>query len=531
MDRQTVIAGETRQVTRAAALISVGNVTSRVLGLVREMAKSYFFGAGGAVSAYDVAAQVPTMIYDLLAGQMLSSAIVPVFSDYASPEKRNDLWLMLNLMLTLLSLFLGGLIVLIEVAAPAVARLLSGGLPPEYLELATQMIRVTTPAILFLNVAGLFSGALYALQRFERPAFLGTISNATLLLVVVVLALNGTGPISLAFGLLTASIVQVIFQWSALRDAHIRFVSPFTRHPALRTISRLYLPIGLGLIVDQAAVALSFNLASRTGPSGIAWMKLAATIIQLPLGMVVTAISIAVLPTLSQYATNAEEEPFSATLAQGVRMVMALVLPAAVLLLILAEPMVALLFQRGSFMPTDTPATAMALRFNLLGLIFAALDQPLIFAFYARKDTWTPALVGIGTVVFYTLLALGLTLFPPINLNLLILANSFKLTAHALAMLWLYNRKIGALGPYHVINTSLRALAAAVIMALPVAGIVWGLQQSGLKGTPAVLTQVVVAGGVGAVIYVLLLRMLKVKEITLLVQALLSRWQQAKTKM
>ena len=117
MGQETIVSSEARQVTRAAALISIGNVSSRVLGLVREMVKSYFFGAGGAVSAFDVAAQVPTMLYDLLVGGMLSSALVPVFSDYVRPERRAELWRLVRPLLSLLTLFLCALTLGLQWAA------------------------------------------------------------------------------------------------------------------------------------------------------------------------------------------------------------------------------------------------------------------------------------------------------------------------------------------------------------------------------------------------------------------------------
>ncbi len=523
MEQETIVSSEARQVTRAAALVSIGSMSSRVLGLVREIAKAYFFGAGGAVSAFDVAAQVPTMLYDLLIGGLLSSALVPVFSDYVRPERRAELWRLLSLLLSLLTVFLGVLIVGIEIAAPTVARVLGGGLTPEYLTLAAQMIRITTPAILFLNVAGLLSGVLYALQRFQRPAFLGAVSNATLVIVVVLLGRSPLKERSLAVGLLAGSLMQIVFQLGDLRDAQLRFISPLAGHPALRTIGALYLPIGLGLIVDQMAVALSFNLASRTGPSGIAWMKQAATLIQLPLGMIVTAISIAILPALSRYANAAEEERFRATLAQGLRLVLVLVLPAATLMLILAEPLIALLLQRGNFLPADTEAVAIALRFNILGMVFAALDQPLIFAFYARKDTWTPALVGVATTAIYAILALVPMLAGQLTLPLLILANSGKLTCHALLMLALFIRKVGDLTPYDLKHTLRLALGASLVMAPLVIAGNWGAQQLGQTGFEGALLQVALAGGTGVLIYLILMRHMGLEELQLLQDMLVKR--------
>jgi putative peptidoglycan lipid II flippase len=510
--------GESQKVTRAAVLIFIGNTVSRALGLVRDMAKSYFFGAGGAVSAFDVAAQVPTMFYDQFVGGLLNSALVPVFSDYAHDEDRTELWRVLGFVLSLITLVLGVLVLFVEIAAPWIARMLGKGLDPQYLDLAATMIRITAPAVFFLNMAGLFSSVLYALQRFTLPAFTAAVFNATV--IVVIFAGHKTLETrALAVGWLCASIAQMLFQWPGLRGARLRLRLSLPLHPALVKMGQLYLPIGLGLLVDQAAVALSFNIASQTGPSGIAWMKYAATLIQLPLGLIVTAISIAILPTLSRYATNADEDAFCATLAQGLRLVLILVIPAAMALLVMGKPIVALIFQRGEFLPSDTVATVEALRFSILGLVFAALDQPLVFAFYARKNTWTPALVGVGTVALYVVLAVVPTLFGQPQLWALILANSFKLMAHALLMLYLFTRKVGSLRPHHVGQTTLSALGASIVMAIPVMITLLVLKSSVPAGAWGYLIRVLAASGVGGSTYLLLLRLMDVEELVLLRQA------------
>ncbi|MHB1319090.1 MAG: murein biosynthesis integral membrane protein MurJ [Anaerolineae bacterium] len=530
MTEQGGLSTEARRVSRAAILMSVGNVASRALGLVREMTKSYFFGAGGAVSAFDVATQVPTMLNDQLVGGMLSSSLVPVFSDYARSEDREELWRVFGHVFTIIALLLAGLVVFLEFAAPSVARVLGRGLAPEYLDLATSMIRITAPAVFLLNVAGLFSAVLYAMQRFRLPAFTSAVYNATMVAVIILYGRSSLGTRSLAVGLLAATLAQAAFQIPGLyrmrpRGARLpaserRLPSLFPLHPALVQMGRLYLPIGAGLLVDQAAVALSFNLASRTGPSGIAWMKYAATLIQFPLGLVVTAVSVAILPTLSRYAAAVDEDAFRRTLAQGLRLVLILVLPAAVGLLVMAEPLVAVALQRGEFMRTDTLATAQVLRFSILGLVFAALDQPLIFAFYARKDTWTPALVGVGTVVFYVIIALLPTQLHAPRLWELILANSLKLMAHALLMLLLFTRKVGSLASYRLGHTTLIALGASLAMILPMLGVLRGLEPLVPSGSLGYLMRIAAATSVGALIYFALMRLLGVEEIRLMRQAL-----------
>lgn len=520
MTEQDGLSGEARRVTRAAVLISIGNVASRALGLVREMAKSYFFGAGGAVSAFDVASQVPTMIYDQLVGGMLSASLVPVFTDYADADDREALWEVLGHVYSIIVLILGTLVILLEVAAPVVARMLGKGLSPEYLQMATTMIRITAPAVFFLNVAGLLSAALQALQRFRLPAFTAAVYNATMVVVIVLLGRGPLGVRTLAVGLLSATVVQAAFQLPGLSGVRLRVRSPFPLHPALLQVGRLYLPIGVGLLVDQFAVALSYNLASRTGPSGIAWMKYAATLIQFPLGLVVTAVSVAILPTLSRYATDSDEPAYRATLAQGLRLVLILVLPAAVGLFVMAQPLVAVLLQRGEFLPADTLATAGVLRFSILGLVFAALDQPLIFAFYARKDTWTPALVGMGTVGLYLLMTLLPTQFHEPRLWQLILANSLKLMAHALLMLYLFTRKVGSLKPYGIGRTTIISVLASVAMILPMMGVLDGLLPYVPAGSLGYLIRIMAATACGCLIYFFLLRLFGVEEIVLIRRAL-----------
>lgn len=509
---------ESQKVTRAAVLIFIGNIISRALGLVRDMAKSYFFGAGGAVSAFDVAAQVPTMFYDQFVGGLLNSALVPVFSDYAHEKDRAELWRVLSFVLSLITLVLGVLVLFVEIAAPGIARVLGKGLDPQYLDLATAMIRITAPAVFFLNMAGLFSSVLYALQRFTLPAFTAAVFNATVV-VVIFAGHNTLGARALAVGWLCASIAQMLFQWPGLRGARLRLHWSFPLHPALVKMGQLYLPIGLGLLVDQAAVALSFHIASQTGPSGIAWMKYAATLIQLPLGLVVTAISIAILPTLARYAANVNEDAFRATLAQGLRLVQILIIPAAVALFVMGEPVVALIFQRGEFMPADTLATVEALRFSILGLVFAALDQPLVFAFYARKDTWTPALVGVATNALYVVLAVVPTLFGPPLLWALILANSFKLMAHALLMLYLFSRKVGSLRTYRIRRTSLAAVSASILMVAPVLLMLSALKDVVPPGAVGYLIRVLAAVLAGGTVYLVALRFMDVEELSLLRQA------------
>jgi putative peptidoglycan lipid II flippase len=521
---------EPAQLAGAAAVIAAGNVSSRVLGLLRETVIADLFGATGLVSAFRLASIVPTMLFDLLIGGMVSSALVPVFSEYAERD-RAELWRVAGLMLSLAVVVLSAVVLLIELLAPQVAWLLagggavgplSGGFDAELLAVTTRLLRITTPAVIFLSLAGITTGLLYALKRFTYPAFTAAVFNAGMVAVTLVLTgLFSWGIESVALGLLVGAVLQVALQLPGLRDARLTF-SLDLLHPGLRRIVRLYLPIILGLVVSQVAIVIDRNLAARTGAQSIAWMQYATTLIQFPLGLVAAAISLAILPTLSRYASpgyrgSPGESGFLETLALGLKLVLLLIIPATVGLFLLARPIVALLFEHGDFTPFDTAQTALALRIYLIGLTFAAIDQPLIFAFYARQDTITPAVVGVLGVFIYLAAALLPLLFRPLQMTDLVLANSAQLTSHALIMLWLLNRRMGGLRGQGVLAVTVKALAASAPMGLVVYGALAALEGlPGGAGTLHELALVAGAGGAGLVAYGLGVTLLRVEEAHLL---------------
>ena len=489
---------------KAAGIISLGNIASRTLGLAREYVKADLFGATGLVSAFEVANIVPTMIFDLLIGGMISSALVPVLSDYAGSERdRKEFWQLASTLLSLAAVFLAAFVVLAELLAPQIAWLFGARNfeDPTLWPITTQLLRISLPAVLFLNLAGLVTGALYSLKRFALPAFTGAAFNGSIVAAALLWPERIT---SLAWGVLAGSVVQVLLQLPALELGRLRWRWNL-RHPALGTIVRLYLPIILGVVVSQVAIAISYNLATATGDEGVATMRYATTLIQFPLGLVATAVSVAILPTLAQQART--ESAFHATLTKGLRLVIILIIPAAVGLYVLATPVVALAFEHGGFLPADTEVTAVALRLYLFGLPFAAVDQLLIFGFYARKNTLSPALVGGLSVGVYLLVAMAL--LKPLGLYSLMIADSIKHMTHAGVMAYLLYRQLGGVRG-EVLLTSGKAILASLIMGL----VVWGIVRAfpGPAGTLDRLAVVGTGGAAGLLTYALLIGRLRVPE-------------------
>lgn len=497
-------------VVSAAAIISIGNVASRVLGLVREMVIAYLFGATGLVSVFRVAATIIQTLYDFLIGGMVSAALVPVFSDFA--ERRDELWRVASIVLNVLAVFLAAAVLLLEIFAPQLVWILGSGYDADLQRAAVDMLRFVLPAVFFLGMSGIFTGLLYALKRFTFPAFTTAVYNVGI--VVVALALAPTfGITSLIVGILIGAAMQVVLQIPGLRDMHYRFTIDFA-HPALRKILNLYAPVVAGLSISVVAVAIDRNLASHTGEQSLAWMQNATVLVQFPLGLVASAVSLAILPELSrQSAVNNQPTNFQATLAFGIKLILLLILPATIGLVLLAHPIVALVFERGAFTAIDTDWTAQALRFYLLGLPFAAIDQTLVFAFYARKNTLTPNLVQFVAVGIY--LVVALSLMPSMGFIGLVIANSAMLTGHALIMLWLTRTQLGGLGQANLISTLMKILFASLSMGAVVFVIAGVMKTIWLQ----VIASMIGGGGT----YLVLLRLLRVHEMERVWQMVLAR--------
>jgi putative peptidoglycan lipid II flippase len=504
---------------RSAGIIAIGNVASRLLGLVRVTVVADLFGATGLVSAFEAAARVPMMIYDLLVSGMLSAAVVPVLSEYA--DRKEELWQLASVLLTVIALIMGVIVALLEIFAPTVAWVMVGGFEQELIDVTTRLIRIILPATILFGLSGVATGVLYSLKRFTYPAFGAAVYNLGIVVAAPLLA-GRLDIYSLGVGVLAGSLMQLAIQLPDLLRGKIAPRIDFS-HPALRRIVTLYLPIAAGLVISQIQIIIDRRLASGTGEQSIAWMANATQIIQFPHGLVSVAISLAVLPSLSRYSARAEWEPYRRTLAAGIRMVIVLIVPAIVALYLLGKPVVRLIFEHGRFTAGDTRWVTIALFGYLLGLLFASIDWPLNYAFYARQDTLTPALVGLFSVVVY--LAVALPLVRSMGMLGLVLADSAKHASHAMVMWWLLRRRVGPLRG-RIGITSLKSVCATAGMGLAM----WGTmraQGAWLTAPPGFVRNaldVLAPAAVGAGVYLALALLLRVGDLADL-------WQLARARL
>lgn len=491
----------TRGIVGAASILAAGNVLSRLLGLGRELVIADLFGATGYVSVFRVASTLVITLYDFLVGGMITAALVPTFSEYA--ERKQEFWQLVSTVLSVLAVLLAVAVLVLEFFAEPLFTILGGGYDESLRAAGVQMIRMILPAVFFLGVAGVLSGILLSLKRFTLPSFTTAAFNLGIIVCAMLLS-PIIGITSVVIGVVIGAMSQVVLQLLGLWRSPLRMSLDF-KHPALKQILWLYLPVLGGLTVMLIGVAFDRNLASHTGAQSLAWMQAATYLVQLPLGLVATAISFAILPSLARMAAPDE---FRRMLAFGLKLVLMLILPCVVAMFVLAAPVVQLLYEHGAFTANDTTATARAVQLYLLGTVFAAIDQPLVFAFYARKNTLLPNLVAVVGLAVYLVVALAF--IETLGYLALVLANSAQLAAHALVMLILTQTRLGGIGGEAVGITTVKLVGAAAVMGavmsfLPTLDLGTGFWSNALY--------VLVPALVGGVVYILLLKLLRVREL------------------
>ena len=522
-------------VAGATGIIALGNIASRILGLTREKTLAYFFGASSQLDAFRIAVLVPQTFYDLLIGGHVNGAIVPVLTEIVTVEGRDELWKVVNVLVTMLLMIVSALVIVLEIFAPQIVALTADGFTEANQALATGLLRITAPALIFLALFAIFSGTLYALKSFTYPAFAGVMFNASIVIAIFVLvppaelliqqenalfpfhiSLPATAVTAAATGWFIGAIVQMMIQMPGLQLSKLR-ISFNWRHPALKSVVFLYAPVMASLLMDTLVIRFfSYRLASQSNIIGsLSYMLQATTLIQLPQGLVATAISIAILPTLASQAVSILDDgvrAFRNTLGLGIRLATTLIIPATLGLLVLAVPIVRLLFEGGEFTPADTEITVLALRLYLFGLPFAAIDLLLVYAFYARKDTLTPALIGLFSHVVYIVTVL--LLFSQFGLFSLMIADSVKHMVHAVISGILLHRRIDGFGQQNFVQTALKtSLAAGVMSVVGWVSLNWLTDTLGTFGALNQILLVLIPSILSGSIFLFLAYLLKIEEL------------------
>jgi putative peptidoglycan lipid II flippase len=391
--------------TKAAGIIGLAVMCSRVLGLVREQIFAALFGGGMAMDAFTAAFRIPNLLRDLFAEGALSTAFVTTFSKTIARGGDEDAWRLANKVATMTASVLGVLCVVGMVFSPQLVALLAPGFDPEKAALTAQLTRIMFPFILLVSLAALVMGMLNAKNRFGMPAMASSFFNIGSIVGGVVLGFwidPHFGPralIGLAFATLIGGGLQLAVQLPSLARLGYRFrPDVHWRDPGIKAILLLMGPAVIAASTTQVNVLVNSMFASTLGDGAIFWLAIAFRLMQLPLGLFGVALGTVTLPLLSRLVVAGKTREFRSELARAIRWGLLLTLPSMVGLMLLAEPIISVLYQHGKFNAEQAAQAAGALRFYAIGLGGYAALKVLVNAFYALDRRKTPMLVSFVAV-------------------------------------------------------------------------------------------------------------------------------------
>jgi putative peptidoglycan lipid II flippase len=507
--------GRDRRLARSTAIFSLATGLSRLLGLVREMTSAYYFGVAGRINAFTVAIQIPNLVRALLADAALSGAFVPVFNEMLERGEKARAWRVASTLFWLMLLGLGSVTALFVLLAPLLLR--PFGSPGGDFDLAVSLSRVLFPIVVLLGLSGIVVGILNTYEHFAAPALAPVAWNLVIILGLVLgvpRIESESGELYLYAGVVVlGTLVQLLLPVPWLRRLDGRLtVALDWRDPAVRRVLTLMLPVTLTIGLINVNFVVDTLFASRLLDPELAPAAIdkAFRLYMLPQGMFAVAVTAVLFPTLSRFAARRDDPGFRRALDAGVRQIAFLLVPAGIVSILLAEPIVRLVYERGEFTSADTEIVAECLQAFSLGLVFNGWMLILNRGFYAVQSNWLPTSVALGTValnaaldaVFYRLGIWGIPL-----------ATSVVNVAGTAVLLAAMQRRVGLEPVVSTMAAVLRVVAAG-IFAGAAALVVWsGLDAWLSRSLGAEIASLGAALVLSALVYVGLARALRVREL------------------
>lgn len=456
-----------RNIARSAGIISFATFCSRILGFARDVVIARLFGVQIYAQAFVIAFRIPNLLRDLVGEGATNAALVPVFSEYALKENKDELWELANVVLNLLLVILIGIVLAGIVLSPVIVRLIAPGFSasPEKLATTIMLNRIIFPYILLVSLAAYSMGLLNSLKHFAVPAFSSCLLNVSIIVFALVF---GEGIKGLALGVLAGGALQLAIQIPVLYKKGFR-IKLFKRffHPAAKTIGRLMLPRLLSSSVYQLnnfVDSIFGSLSWIVGEGGVAVLYFSYRLIQFPLGIFSNALSQAILPGFCEQAIEDSRQNLKNTLSWGLRANFFVMLPASVGFIFLSHPIVSALFGGGRFDAASVRVTSSALVFYSIGLFAYGATKILQSCFFSLKDTLTPA--KVSGLALITNIALNFTLMFPLKIAGLALATSISGINTFLILFFILKKKIGDFDIKAVAVSFSRILIASLCMGM-----------------------------------------------------------------
>ena len=460
---------EKSRLIKSTGIIGSAITTSRILGFVRDILFAKWFGTNIFAQAFVVAYRIPNMLRDMVGEGATNAAIVPILTEYKHTRSEEEYWNAARVILNLMLMVLVILAVSGAVFAPAIVRVIAPGFvrDPEKFATAVLLTRWVFPYILFLGLVAYSKGVLNSLNYFTTPAFAPVVLNTTIILALLFLC-PVIGIKGVVAGVLVGGIVQVLMQVPPLYKRGFRLSRGFRlAHPIAKRIGKLLLPRMVGTTVYQMSVLIDTILASLAwivGAGGVAALYYSNRLVQLPLAIFGISLATAALPKMSKEAASNDMEKLKDTVAFSLKTVFTVMIPATAGLMILAGPIVRILFQRGEFTSYSTMITTSALFFYTFGLFAYAGIKILVSTYYSMGDTKTP--VKTASVSLVVNLVLNLILMWPLKVGGLALATSIAATFNFVVLYMILMKRIGDIGTSSIAFSLVRVCAAAAAMAV-----------------------------------------------------------------
>jgi len=490
---------------RSAGSVGFAVFLSRILGLVREQVLAGLFGASTQMDAFVVAFRIPNLLRDLFAEGALSAAFVTVFTEYEQKTSKEETLRLVGSVLTVLTILVS-LIVLLGIAFSREIVLL---MAPEFsrvagkVALTTTLTRIMFPFLLAVSTASIFMGILNARGHFFLPSLASAMFNLSSIVIGGGLALllpryGIQAIVGMAVGTLLGGIAQAFIQVPPLLKEGVRVRIPRpVIHPGLKKILVLMIPSLIGLSATQINIFINTNFASRCAEGSVAWLNYAFRLILFPIGIFGVAVSIAAMPRLAKKAAEADIKALGETLVSSLSLSMALTVPAAVGLWVMAVPLVRLIFERGQFTPFDTLMTAQALRYYAIGLFAYSAVKIVVPTFYALNDTRWPVF-GSFVAVFLNVVIILATL-DPLQHRAIALSTSVTMIVNLVLLGAVLYRKTGGYPLKRLIVDLFKIMAASLLMGLTVKGFLGWIHPE--EGILLHAFQVFSVIGVGVLVY------------------------------
>lgn len=459
---------EQKTIARAAGIVGGATLLSRIFGFIRDMIVAQFFGAGMATDAFFVAFRIPNLLRRLVGEGALTASFIPVYTEYITqrpPEEGREFVRAAFWLLAVFLLVLTGLGILL---APGIVKVMAYGFSqePEKMGLTVFLTRLMFPYIFFIGLVALAMGVLNSWKHFFAPALAPVLLNLSIILCVLVFNPFFSEPIlALALGVLLGGVAQLVFQWPFLKRKGIDFGFRFEpSHPGVKRVAALMAPSVLGLAVTQLNVMVSTFLASYLPEGSVSYLYYADRLLEFPMGIFAIAVATAILPVMSEQAARKDLGNLRETLSFALRLVFFVTLPAMIGLIVLRQPILNLLFQRGAFTAHSTEMTAQALLYYSLGLAGFAGVRIIVPAFYSLQDTKTPVKIAFATLVANAVL--GALLMHPLKHGGLALATSLAAGMNFALLVFLLRKKMGKIGLGKIVRSFFKSLGASVVMGI-----------------------------------------------------------------